>query len=292
MPLTPGAPASTTIPELHSGNTYAHTLAKFGKKRANKQAIAIALSNARETKGRAMGGGLVPNMPSMIGGPMGKALATPLPSMTPTAAPVGMGTMANNMGVAPRMMNNGGVAERAFGGAGMVKTPGMTPTWQERQEARNMTRGPILSAVPGRTDAHFTHVPSGSYVIPADIVSGRGEGNTLAGANALQKMFKMGPYGSGMPKLGGHSSMPRPPKLGALASGGGKYGNHVGKPVKVKLAGGEIVVPPEHVLETMQRVTKRKLTLDEAHRIMDAWILNERKKLRKTLAGLPGPAKD
>ena len=290
MPLRPGAPPSVTIPELHSGKTFAHTEAKFGKQRAQKQAIAIALSNER--KGRAMGGGLVPNMPSMIGGPMGKAMAAPLPSMTPTAAPVGMGTMANNMGVAPRMMNNGGVAERAFGGAGMVKTPGMTPTWQERQEARNMTRGPILSAVPGRTDAHFTHVPSGSYVIPADIVSGRGEGNTLAGANTLQKMFKMGPYGSGMPKLGGHSSMPRPPKLGALASGGGKYGNHVGKPVKVKLAGGEIVVPPEHVLETMQRVTKRKLSLDEAHRIMDAWILNERKKLRKTLAGLPGPAKD
>ena len=289
MPLRPGAPPSVTIPELHSGKTFAHTEAKFGKQRAQKQAIAIALSNER--KGRAMGGGLVPNMPSMIGGPMGKAMAAPLPSMTPTAAPVGMGTMANNMGVAPRMMNNGGVAERAFGGAGMVKTPGMTPTWQERQEARNMTRGPILSAVPGRTDAHFTHVPSGSYVIPADIVSGHGQGNTLAGSNSLQKMFKMGPYGAGMPHMGGRSSMPHAPKS-MLASGGGKYGNSIGKPVKVKLAGGEIVVPPEHVLETMQRVTKRKLTLDEAHKIMDAWILKERKKLRKTLARLPGPARD
>jgi len=286
MPLKPGAPPSVTIPELHTGKTYAHTAAKFGKERANKQAIAIALSNER--KGRAMGGGLVPQMPTMLG-PMGKAMAAPLPSMTPTAAPVGMGTMAGNMGVAPRMMHSGGSAERAFGGAGLVKTPSMNPTWQEKQEARAMTRGPILSAVPGRTDAHYTHVPSGSYVIPADIVSGRGEGNTLAGANALQKMFKMGPYGAGMPHLGGGHSVPRPPKL---ASGGGKYGNHIGKPVKVKLAGGEIVVPPEHVLETMQRVTKRKLTLDEAHRIMDAWILKERKKLRKTLARLPGPAKD
>ena len=288
MPLRPGAPPSVTIPELHSGKTFSHTEAKFGKQRAQKQAIAIALSNER--KGRAMGGGLVPTMPSMLG-PMGKAMAAPLPSMTPTAAPVGMGTMANNMGVAPRMMNSGGVAARAFGGAGIVKTPSMTPTWQERQEARTMTRGPILSAVPGRTDAHFTHVPSGSYVIPADIVSGHGQGNTLAGSNSLQKMFKMGPYGAGMPHMGGRSSMPHAPKS-MLASGGGKYGNSIGKPVKVKLAGGEIVVPPEHVLETMQRVTKRKLTLDEAHKIMDAWILKERKKLRKTLARLPGPAKN
>ena len=284
MPLRPGASPSETIPELHKGPTYAHTAAKFGKKKANAQAIAIALSNER--KGRAFGGGLVPNVPGM-NSPLGKAMAAPLPSTTPTAAPVGMNMLAPNMGVAGMMPG------RAFGGAGLVKTPSMSPTWQEKAEARNMTRGPILSAVPGRTDAHFTHVPSGSYVIPADIVSGRGEGNTLAGMNSLQKMFKMGPYGSGMPHMGGgHSSMPRPPKLGRMASGGGKYGNHVGKPVKVKLAGGEIVVPPEHVLETMQRVAKRKMTLDEAHRIMDAWILHERKKLRKTLARLPGPAKD
>lgn len=288
MPLRPGASPSETIPELRSGKTFRHTAEKFGKARAQKQAIAIALSNER--KGRALGG-LVPDPASMMG-PMGKAMAAPLPSMSPMAAPVGMGTMAGNMGVAPRMMHSGGTAERAFGGAGLVKTPTMNPTWQEKAEARTMTRGPILSAVPGRTDAHFTHVPSGSYVIPADIVSGHGQGNTLAGSNSLQKMFKMGPYGSAMPHMGGHSTVPRPPKLGKLASGGGKYGDHVGKPVKVKLAGGEIVVPPEHVLETMERITKRKLTLDEAHRIMDAWILSERKKLRKTLAKLPPPAKD
>lgn len=288
MPLRPGAPPSETIPELHTGRTYAHTAAKFGKKRANAQAIAIAMSNER--KGRAFGGGLVPNMPVM-NSPMAKAMAAPLPSSTPAAAPVGMNRLAPNMGVAPQM-TPGVMPGRAFGGAGLVKTPSMNPTWQEKAEARNMTRGPILSAVPGRTDAHFTHVPSGSYVIPADIVSGRGEGNTLAGMNSLQKMFKMGPYGSGMPHMGGRSSMPSPPKLGKLASGGGKYGNHIGKPVKVKLAGGEIVVPPEHVLETMQRVTKRKMSLDEAHRIMDAWIIKERKKLRKTLAKLPPPAKD
>ncbi len=39
-------------------------------------------------------------------------------------------------------------------------------------------------------------VPPGSYVIPSDVVSGLGEGNTKAGADALYKQFKMGPYGT------------------------------------------------------------------------------------------------
>ena len=41
--------------------------------------------------------------------------------------------------------------------------------------------GPIHSAVAGRTDHLPMHVPSGAYVLPADIVSAMGEGNTAAG---------------------------------------------------------------------------------------------------------------
>ena len=49
MPLRKGASVSENISELHTGNTYARTRKKFGKKKANKQAIAIALSEARRT---------------------------------------------------------------------------------------------------------------------------------------------------------------------------------------------------------------------------------------------------
>lgn len=133
----------------------------------------------------------------------------------------------------------------------------------------HMTKGPILSKVPGRTDAHQTHVPSGSYVIPADIVSGRGQGNTIAGSEALQKLFKMGPHQTSLMKV-------------KRAKGGGVTET----PVRVNLAGGEIVVPPEHLQETVHQDLKR------AHDIMDRWVLNERKKLRKTLARLPGPVKE
>jgi hypothetical protein len=52
MPLKPGSSRDTiseNIRELHTGNTYARTRRKFGTKKANTQAIAIALDTARRT---------------------------------------------------------------------------------------------------------------------------------------------------------------------------------------------------------------------------------------------------
>jgi hypothetical protein len=51
MPLESGKSASTisrNISELHTGKTFKRTKKKFGKKKAAKQAVAIALSKARE----------------------------------------------------------------------------------------------------------------------------------------------------------------------------------------------------------------------------------------------------
>ena len=44
---------SSNIREFHKGKTYAHTLAKFGKRRADRQAVAVALRKKRETIVRA-----------------------------------------------------------------------------------------------------------------------------------------------------------------------------------------------------------------------------------------------
>lgn len=55
MPLKRGSSKKTissNISEFHKGKTYAHTAGKFGKKRADKQAVAVALSTARKSKGR------------------------------------------------------------------------------------------------------------------------------------------------------------------------------------------------------------------------------------------------
>lgn len=62
MPLSKGTSPETVsknIEELHSGNTYARTKRKFGKKRANKQAIAIAMSEKRKSMRHAVKRGLI-----------------------------------------------------------------------------------------------------------------------------------------------------------------------------------------------------------------------------------------
>lgn len=310
MPLTKSSKPSAVaanIREFHAGKKYAKTASKFGKERADKQAIAVAFSMARKRADggmvpyQAIGGpaptpflgGLGANQATLVGGPppsLGLAGATPAPML-----PNPMQTGASQLPLPPRAMYTGG---RAFGGS--------SPVHPLHNPSLSMTRGPILSAVPGRTDAHATHVPSGAYVIPADIVSGHGEGNTIAGAHALQRMFKMGPYSSEYPRVAHGRGAPSLMHVGApkgvptfkappmpkfnpkgLHSGGGKGGDtRMGHPVRVNLAGGEIVVPPEHLKAVVHHDLKR------AHEIMDAWVVNERKKLRKTLAKLPGPAKD
>lgn len=206
-------------------------------------------------------------------------------------------------GVAPSMMNPGGIMSQAFNPVAQtpinaqaqgVMDPAMQPPMGNLNapgagargfksggeangvsSAKKMTVGSLVSTVPGRTDLHLTHVPSGSYVIPADIVSGHGQGNTLAGMKFLHKKF----------------GMEEPDATHKLARGG-RADEHVGRPVKVKLAGGEIVVPPDKVHATMERLFKKKMTLDEAHKKMDSWVRESRKKLRRQLAKLPGPVVD
>ena len=51
MPLLPGKSRSVqeqNFHELRHGKTFAHTQKKFGKRRAEKQMVAIVLSNARK----------------------------------------------------------------------------------------------------------------------------------------------------------------------------------------------------------------------------------------------------
>lgn len=55
MPLKKGSSPKTVsknIRELHTGNTHAKTESKFGKNKADKQSVAIALSEARKSGGK------------------------------------------------------------------------------------------------------------------------------------------------------------------------------------------------------------------------------------------------
>lgn len=53
MPLKGGSSKKTVsanIRELRQGKTYAHTAEKFGKEKAQKQSVAIALSEVRKAR--------------------------------------------------------------------------------------------------------------------------------------------------------------------------------------------------------------------------------------------------
>jgi len=58
MPLRPGTSKkviSENVREFHGGKTYASTLAKHGKDKADAQAVAVALSKARESRKKKRG---------------------------------------------------------------------------------------------------------------------------------------------------------------------------------------------------------------------------------------------
>lgn len=119
------------------------------------------------------------------------------------------------------------------------------------------TVGALKSHVAGRTDHLPIDVPAESFVVPADVVSGLGEGNTENGLHILDKMF------------GGQAPVAR-------KDGGA---------VPIMAAGGEYVVPPEAVTKIGGGDIKR------GHKILNAFVKHVRKDTIKTLKKLPGPHK-
>lgn len=167
------------------------------------------------------------------------------------------------------------------------------PTWEMKQDAKEMFHpgGLINSHVAGRTDHLPLSVPAGAYVVPADVTSGIGQGNSLNGAKILDQMFHMaapygthtGPYGMSKSKPSHtHSTIPHKPNLHFKE--GGVPEDAEGGWVPIMAAGGEYVILPEDI--------KKKFDdLKRGHAILDRWLVNQRKKHIKTLKGLKGPVK-
>lgn len=118
--------------------------------------------------------------------------------------------------------------------------------------------GPLHSTVAGRTDHLPISVTAGSYVLPADIVSALGEGNTNAGMEVVQELF------------------PAQPQKLRYASGG---------KVPIAAAGGEFVLTPEQVAMIGGG------DIDAGHEILDDWVRQTRAHTINTLQSLPGPAR-
>ena len=115
--------------------------------------------------------------------------------------------------------------------------------------------GPLHSPVAGRTDHLPINVPSGAYVIPADIISAMGEGNTMAGFRIANDVF-------GMQALGDD------------------------EPVEIVAAGGEYVIAPKNVARVGNG------DMDKGHKILDEFVTSYRDKTVQTLKKLPGPRRD
>ena len=159
----------------------------------------------------------------------------------------------------------------------------------------------------GRTDIHNRVVPPGGYVVPADVVSGLAEGNTMAGSAVIDRMMhaepagvkaNTGPNGMKLDRTGRRGDFPRAAavhaprginndaeeqKRGGLA-GGKKSRAHDTKPVPVVVAGGEHYISPEDIVAKFG-------DLDRGHKILDAWVVARREKNIKELKKLPGPKK-
>lgn len=219
MPLKPGSSKkviSENISEFHGGKTYNATKAKFGKAKADKQAIAVALSTARKY-GKAGGG------------------ASTIANMAMKGSTIKLGR-----------------------------------------------EGMLNSTIPGRTDKLPMKVKAGSYVLPADIPSALGQGNTMAGGEILKKMFSSGPYGM-FPMKGGRGSIrPRLKADGGEAENEGEDGDDH---VPIIAAGGEYIIPPEVVQDIGHGSMKA------GHDVLDKLVLKIRKHHIETLKKLKPPKK-
>ena len=154
-------------------------------------------------------------------------------------------------GVNPMMRRaTGGRSENAHGGLNALKIPHMHSKKIRPPHSMHSVHqhtGAIHSSVAGRTDHLPIHVPSGSYVIPADIISGMGEGNTIAGFKHMRRIFGDMPRGAG-PEAYGHTGGPYGKAGQPYDHSGGPYGMASGGSIKHHAAGILFVSPDDKIL--------------------------------------------
>lgn len=236
MPLIPGSNVSDTIRELHSGKTFAHTASKFGKERANKQAIAIALSNAR--KGHLAAGGVVPHFDA--GGATTDAVQQVISALN---AGAGSGGVAGAQST--------GTTGQATGTTGQTAavTPGVTNTAAPSSVAATASTAPAAA----NTQAQNQGVAPAAAAVPAAPATGV---VATTPNNPIQKPL-MARGGAAKRAFGGFSmaqgpNLAPPPYMRGvqrqlhvgpvLSNVPGRTDNH-----RVKVPAGSYVLPAQHV---------------------------------------------
>lgn len=185
----------------------------------------------------------------------------------------------------PAELKRGGKSvKRAVGGGSPVMSASQAVPWWTRTEAYQMNKPGIFlqGSTPGRADKVHTTAPAGAHIIPADVISGSGQGNSLNGAMQWEKILRSGPYGTA-PAPMRHGSIGMPSRRGSaqhLAKGGGD------SQTPVALSDGELLVFPHWVAHLGGGDHKK------GHKWLNDRIVEERKKHIKTLGKLPGPVKE
>lgn len=181
---------------------------------------------------------------------------------------------------------------KGFADGGTESMSSAMPYWVRQQNnelERAMSQGvstPIKSEVPGRTDQIPATVPAGAYVLPADVVSGVGEGNTNAGSAMIDRMLNSAPFGIKEHAPRGHRGPPPPPRpfrdpADQMAAKGGGIQNHA----RIIVAGGEHLIHPNDVRRLGHGDLKR------GHDILDSFVKKVRAATIAKLKKLPGPKK-
>lgn len=189
----------------------------------------------------------------------------------------------------------GGAMKRADGGD-MGISPSQGSPWWSRAESRGAETsggGFLHGSSPGRADTVQTTAPGGSYILPADVVSGLGQGNSLAGARVMDAILSTGPRGISLPRGGGGPRIHAPAPYRESAARGGPItifperraaGGVKGQnETPVLLSHGEYCILPHHCARIGSGDVKR------GHQILDAWVVEQRKKIIKKMKELPPP---
>lgn len=185
--------------------------------------------------------------------------------------------------------------QRAPGGA--IEIP-----YFERGEIRNLQSnnahpGGLISGggAGGRNDTIPISVRPGAYILPADVVAGLGQNDTMSGAGVIDRMLHTSPFGIQAPHIGGRggTGVPHPPAPFKEQSIQSVYPPHfaqggeaaVEEPIKIVAADGEYHLRPEDVMHLGGPDLKR------AHAALDEFVKVVRKKNIDKLKKLPGPVR-
>jgi len=210
-----------------------------------------------------------------------------------------------------------------MGGSGLGLPMSMAePPWtrQEMRIADQVHAGGLIGGSgAGRTDQLPLAVAADSHVLPAEEVSGLGQGHSLAGARIMTMATRIGPWGTEIPQShrvgpgppGAGHGPPSPPPIGeyqrlqhlfnpsstsstsSLASEGGRRHE-----TSILAASGEFVIPREDWLaedehgQVWHQAGVRTIgggDLEEGHRRLNAMIHTIRKHHIKFLQTAPAP---